>query len=138
MELILSEKSNVPIIIYEPRGIDYIIYIIAVMKCNCYYIPLELNIPIERLQTIYEDVGSKLIISNEIKSDVMYIIYTSGTSGKTKGVKILYKNLYKLVNSYEDILYHKFSEKINVGVMASFSFDASVKQIYASLFFGHT
>ena len=159
-------KSNVPIIIYESRGIDFIVYMIAVIKSGCYYIPIELNTPVERVKIIYEDVNAALIITNNCESDemnvyspkdegttviaenfespvfsmenIMYIIYTSGTTGKPKGVKILYRNLYNLMSSFENILYHKFSETVNVGVMASFSFDASVKQIYSALYFGHT
>lgn len=159
-------KDNVPIIIYESRGIDFIVYMIAVIKSGCYYIPIELNTPIERVKVIYEDVSAALIITNNYVSDemdvyspkddestevvedlktpvfsmenIMYVIYTSGTTGKPKGVKILYRNLYNLLSSFDNILYHKFNKKINIGVMASFSFDASVKQIYSSLYFGHT
>ncbi len=161
----INGTQKIPVVIYEPRGIEFIIHIIAVLKCGCFYIPIEPSIPLERVISIYNDVGASLIISNmdidcddlsvlkidsslechdifeysEISNDdLIYIIYTSGTSGKPKGVKIMYRNLYNLLQSFYDILYHHFSSPVNIGVMAAFSFDASVKQIYAALYFGHT
>lgn len=164
-------KEHVPILIYNARGIEFIEYMIAVLKCGCFYIPLEHSFPVERVKYIYDDVGAALILTdrsdlfdnklyktlaldnwdrciNDYKnkqdylnineSDLIYAIYTSGTSGKPKGVKIMYSNVINLIESFYDILYFKFDEPIQVGVLASFSFDSSVKQIYCSLFYGHT
>lgn len=165
----IAYKKKCPIIIYQSRGTEFIIFMIAVMKCNCFYIPLEDTTPIERLKYIYDDVQAQLILStiNELKideykllqvdfyrfsnqknyelksndfedNDLVYVIYTSGTSGRPKGVKIKYSNLENLVTSFWRILYHNFSSSINVAVLASISFDASVKQIFCSLYYGHT
>lgn len=65
-------------------------------------------------------------------------MYTSGTTGKPKGVKITYENLMNLIKSFEKIIYHNYDEHINVAVIAPFSFDASVKQIYCSLYYGNS
>lgn len=37
-----------------------------------------------------------------------------------------------------EIIYYKFESNVNVGVLASFNFDASVKQIFSSIYFGYT
>ncbi len=155
------------IVIYQSRGIQFIKYIIAILKCNCYYVPLENTVPIERLKYIYNDVNALMIISenevslednykvlnpsnitkletvnisssNHMEKDLVYVMYTSGTSGKPKGVKIKYSNLKNLVYSFNKIVYHNFDNKVNVGVIASFCFDASVKQIFCALFYGHS
>ena len=166
IQKILKGEKQQPIIIYQKRGIKFIQYMIAVLKCNCYYVPVEDNVPIERVLYMYSDISAAMILSDEIEfdnnrefevcsfdtkeemlcnytmeeiseDDLVYVMYTSGTSGKPKGVKIMYSNLINLIKAFEDILYHKFMESVNVGVMASFSFDSSVKQIYCALYYGH-
>lgn len=165
----IGNKANCPIVIYQKRGLEFIECIIAIMKCGCYYVPVENTIPIERVKYIYNDVQAELIISDDLiiesnqykvlnigseqlvykekkfldipelqENDLVYVMYTSGTSGKPKGVKIKYSNLQNLVESFWNILYYNISESVNVGVLASFGFDSSVKQIYCSLFYGHT
>ena len=165
---LINYKSQVPIIIYHKRNITFIEYMIATLKCGCYYIPLEHNIPLERVKYIYDDVQAQLIITdlkdkfnknfnvvdfsnttnyksikkplktNFSENDIIYVMYTSGTSGNPKGVKIKYSNLINLLDSFDEILYNRFKNSISVGVLSSFSFDASVKQIYCSLYYGHT
>lgn len=160
------KNINVGIIIYEHRGIEFIKYMIAIIKVRCYYIPIEYNMPIERVRYIYKDADARLIISSNTElinlenykvlipkdipqnvtefsniiddDDLVYIMYTSGTSGRPKGVQIQYSNLFNLVRSFKHIIYGEFIEKINVGLIASLSFDASVKQIFCSLYYGET
>jgi len=163
----LLKKKQEPIIIYQKRNPQFVKYMISVLKCGCYYIPLEHNVPAERVKYIYNDINAKLIItdkqasfdsnkynlaffeeienvSNDISlnielhpSDLVYVMYTSGTAGKPKGVKITHSNLANLIEAFYPIVYRNFEEDISVGVLSSFSFDASVKQIYCSLYYGH-
>lgn len=157
-------KHNEPVVIYQRRGVRFIEYMLGVMKSGCCYIPVESEIPLQRLQYILSDSGSKMLLSDELEKidipncecisiernklsdysleniqedDLLYIMYTSGTSGVPKGVKIMYSNLINLIDSFWDILYCNLQEKSSIGVLASFSFDASVKQIYNALYFGH-
>lgn len=67
-----------------------------------------------------------------------YVMYTSGTTGEPKGVMILLSNLMNLVRSFGEILYNEIQNPVNVAVLASFGFDSSVKQIFSSLYYGHT
>lgn len=163
---ILKGDRQRAIIIYQKRGIKFVQYMIAVMKCNCYYVPVDSSVPVDRLLYMYSDIGAAMILSDEIEidnsreckvysfdikeyklcnykleeireDDLVYVMYTSGTSGNPKGVKIMYSNLINLIKAFEDILYHKFADSVNVGVLASFSFDSSVKQIYCALYYGH-
>lgn len=69
---------------------------------------------------------------------LVYMIFTSGTTGKPKGVLIQYNNLENLIEQFLGLLYHDDNNVMNVGMLASFSFDASVKQIYGALFYGNT
>lgn len=164
----LGESKNSPILIYQNRGIEFIIFMIAIMKTGCFYVPLENSMPLERVKYILNDLQAKCIISTQIiegvdksnqinisiddmksecdkfsyyneimDDDLVYVMYTSGTSGKPKGVKIKYTNLFNLINSFWNIVYHQFESSVNIGVLASFSFDASVKQIFCALYYGH-
>lgn len=72
--------------------------------------------------------------------DPVYIIYTSGSSGNPKGVIIEHRNLINLIRSLEARIYYPLVKKrpCRIAVMASFSFDSSVKQIFMALCNGHT
>ena len=73
--------------------------------------------------------------------NLAYVIYTSGSTGKPKGIGITHKNIINLVDGLTDAVYSKYldaDENINVGVITSFMFDASVKQIYGALLNGYT
>ena len=164
----INYRRNVPIIIYRKRDHNFLLSIISVIKAHCFYIPLESDTPVSRVHKICEKVNPAAVICDSENSEIMcnvidvelpiydknepntfydvdiseedivYVIFTSGTTGTPKGVKISYSNLYNLIKSMYKIIYHEFDKKVNVGVMASFNFDASVKQIFSSIYFGHT
>lgn len=64
------------------------------------------------------------------KKDLYYVIFTSGTTGKPKGVKICYENLNSFVYFAKSIVK---ANKNNILNQAPFSFDLSVCDIYLSL-----
>lgn len=71
-------------------------------------------------------------------SDLAYVIYTSGTTGAGKGVMIEQHSVLNLIDGLEHSIYSRYSEALNIALIAPFVFDASVKQIFASLLLGHT
>jgi amino acid adenylation domain-containing protein/non-ribosomal peptide synthase protein (TIGR01720 family) len=70
--------------------------------------------------------------------DIAYAIYTSGSTGKPKGSLIPHRGVVNLVFGLKEILYSYYEGPLNVAQLASFSFDASVQQIFASLLLGNT
>ncbi|WP_428910883.1 amino acid adenylation domain-containing protein [Niallia sp. Krafla_26] len=70
--------------------------------------------------------------------DLAYIIYTSGSTGAPKGVMISHRNVLHLMNGLQETILKRYEdERLNICVVASFMFDASVKQIYMALLNGH-
>ncbi|MGB8455542.1 MAG: AMP-binding protein [Anaerocolumna sp.] len=93
-----------------------------------------INIDEERVllnnQYIEEDLNSP--------NDLAYIIYTSGSTGKPKGALITHKNVVNPVYGLSDTIYSKYSGRLNVALIASYVFDASVQQIFTALLLGHS
>jgi amino acid adenylation domain-containing protein len=72
-------------------------------------------------------------------TDMAYCIFTSGSSGRPKGVMMNHKSVINLVKGLEQKVYSSYKDKaLKVALLASFSFDASVQQIYGCLLQGHS
>ncbi|MGF7047827.1 fengycin family lipopeptide synthetase D [Paenibacillus sp. DS2015] len=70
--------------------------------------------------------------------DLAYVIYTSGSTGEPKGVLIEHAQVMNLVNGLQREIYGNTSDHLQVALLASYVFDASVQQIGSALLFGHT
>jgi amino acid adenylation domain-containing protein len=69
--------------------------------------------------------------------NLAYVIYTSGSTGKPKGVMITHQSLSHFVQAGSEKLYN-ISADDKVLQFASFTFDASVEEIYLALTKGAT
>ncbi len=72
-----------------------------------------------------------------------YLIFTSGTSGKPKGVLVEHGPVINLINAIEKEVYTPLSERINeqflnISCCFSFAFDGSIHHIFTTLLNGHT
>jgi len=70
--------------------------------------------------------------------DTAYAIYTSGSTGNPKGSLIPHRGVVNLVQGLKKEIYAHYEGRLKVAQLASFSFDASVQQIFAALLQGHT
>lgn len=70
--------------------------------------------------------------------DPAYCIFTSGSSGKPKGVLMGHGSVLSLVWGLEKTVYRHYKSGLRVGLLASYAFDASVQQIFGSLLLGHS
>ncbi|MEB3130340.1 bacitracin non-ribosomal peptide synthetase BacA [Bacillus paralicheniformis] len=78
-------------------------------------------------------------LKHDIKPQhLAYVIYTSGSTGKPKGVMIEHHSVNNLVHGLNERIYQHLDAHLNVALVAPYIFDASVKQIFAALLFGHT
>ena len=147
--LIIKNIDKQPVIIIGNKEIWNKAAILACGFAGITYVPIDKTLPIERIKNIKDQVKTNFIIdernisdiissfnSNDIEktllklTDVSYIIFTSGTTGVPKGVKVTYENLDSCVNWLKTLV------KLRNGVIlnqASFSFDLSVADFYLSL-----
>jgi amino acid adenylation domain-containing protein/non-ribosomal peptide synthase protein (TIGR01720 family) len=70
--------------------------------------------------------------------DLAYVIYTSGSTGRPRGVMIEHRSVVNLVAALECAVYRDLPGELQVGLVASVAFDASVQQIFAALMLGHS
>jgi fengycin family lipopeptide synthetase D len=71
-------------------------------------------------------------------SNLAYVMYTSGSTGRPKGVMVEHRNVVNLVWGLWERIYKKYIGAQKVALVAPYVFDASVKQIFASVLLGHT
>ncbi|WP_109302785.1 non-ribosomal peptide synthetase [Aquimarina sp. AU474] len=87
---------------------------------------------------LYQGSTENLDISITV-DDLSYCIFTSGSTGLPKGVMIGHKSVVNLIHGLEDRVYKDLgTSALRVGLLASYSFDASGQQIFGALLKGHS
>jgi len=116
----LKKGDTVAIVI--DHSMELLTALLAVMKCGCTFVPIDIKWPTDRQKLCIKTVEAKLVLChknnrpfkaknllaiayNEIETieniektpvdfeDSIYIIYTSGTTGVPKGVEVPYKGI---------------------------------------------
>ena len=148
--------------------IETIIAIIAILKAGCSYLPIDPELPEERLRHIIESSGTSTLLSPssdfkqncfkgrtvdvnkyidisgdcrniEVDTDsssLAYVIYTSGSTGNPKGVMIEHRSIVNQIYALKKL--YKFDSSLKHVLMAPFTFDPSIQQIFLPLVTGGT
>lgn len=154
------------VVIIPERSIEMIIGILAILKCGAIYVPVDPSYPNERIKYIVETCNPKIILTigkkisfknnkslnikdrnydktnkknpirTQEKDSIAYCIFTSGTTGRPKGVLLNHKGLINLVLNYKEI--YGISENDVLLQFASIAFDQSVWDIFTILVLGGT
>lgn len=130
-----SGHSYVPIDDHTPK--ERVSMIVEEANASCVLAlsdwPLETDNVYNREKVISLMNDEKEYLGKQVVSedDIYYIIFTSGTTGKPKGVQITYNNLI----SFTQWMTHDFYLKKNQRFLcqAPFSFDLSVMDLYPAL-----
>jgi len=161
--LLLENKEKRPVIVYGHKDVYMKATFLACSFAGITYVPIDENIPKERINSIINQVEPYCIIGNfeqenykniskqeiykimendnfnEISTiymnpeDIYYTIFTSGSTGIPKGVKVTYKNLDSCIKWLQSIT--KADNEIILN-QANFSFDLSVADLYLSVISG--
>ncbi len=144
-----------------PHDHRFLVSALAVMRCGAAYLPLDTSHPPQRQQFLLSDSNARLLIDETTYarlttdetdfspplidkasidysrvSDMAYLMYTSGTTGKPKGVMISHRALCHFTYCTAH-LWH-LDEESRISCHAPFIFDASVEDLYPALTCGGT
>ncbi|MBO4400577.1 MAG: amino acid adenylation domain-containing protein [Selenomonadaceae bacterium] len=144
-----------------PRSEFMPVTALGALKAGCAYQPLDPTYPPERLNFMIKDASAKILITTkelrplitdfggevlfvdeipraenvalpEVKpEDIFILLYTSGSTGVPKGVRLTHKNLVCFINWYKK--FFSLNESQCVGAYASFGFDANMFDTYPAL-----
>jgi amino acid adenylation domain-containing protein len=145
------------------RSPEMIVGVLAILKAGAAYVPLSPDTPPGRLQTIFQDAGVELLVTEAEPSDsellpgvrrlgaalakapasrrtpgssnLAYVIYTSGSTGQPKGVGVTHRNLVH--STCARFIY--YDEPVHSFMLVSpFFFDSSIAGIFWTLCQGGT
>ncbi|MBL1100668.1 non-ribosomal peptide synthase/polyketide synthase [Streptomyces coffeae] len=135
----------------QPRTADMVVAILAVLKSGGAYLPLDPELPAERLAFLVADAEPALVLdeavlrelsAGEAVSDATdtgrtaaldpdgaaYVIYTSGSTGRPKGVAVSHRAMVNLlVNHRHGLVAEAGGGRLRAALTASFSFDTSLE-----------
>lgn len=161
-KLIVEPKQIVAICM--KHSIEYFIAVLAVMKLNHCFLPIDPNSPKARIEYILNDAKCAILIIDSLEndkfnkttlnisninylveeknittkingSDLAYCIYTSGSTGTPKGVKISHENLSNYI-TWASKFYLDDSDAF--AFYSSIAFDLTITSTFAPLVGGNT
>ncbi len=131
------------------HGIEMIAAMLAVLKSGAAYVPAEPALPRDRIDYMMQRAGVKLVITDDYcrelpeastmpdrsKPDgVAYVLYTSGTTGKPKGVQVENRSVVNYAEAFEAEFHVAPGD-----VMLQYSvcaFDIFVEEVFTTLLNG--
>ncbi len=140
-----------------PRSIDAYCAILAILKAGAAYVPIDPDWPSDRIAWMLEDSGASVILTAaqlaahaaEIAEespealppeacanprDLCYVVYTSGTTGRPKGVMVEHRNASHIVRAEADIFEVRADDRVYQG--AALFFDLSIEEIWLAFHAG--
>ncbi|MGH9322642.1 MAG: amino acid adenylation domain-containing protein, partial [Vicinamibacteria bacterium] len=132
------------------RSVTMVVSMVAVAKSGGAYLPLDPSYPEERLRYMVEDAGASLVLTSEEELEVagdseenpepvsnggslLYVMYTSGSTGQAKGVLVPHRAVTRLVRSTD---YVSLGVEDVVAQASNGSFDAATFEVWGGLLNG--
>ena len=146
--LLEHNTAKTPVLVYGHKEIYMKASFLACSFAGMAYVPVDKNMPRERVKSIKKQLKPKIIIDENITDimeqkqngeisevymkpdDIYYIIFTSGSTGIPKGVMVSYKNVDSCIKWLQSISNVTKSVILN---HANYSFDLSVADLYLSM-----
>jgi len=149
--------------IWWPRGLALHAAILGIVKSGAAYVPLDREMPADRVLTVMEEVQANALICDQLLAapcpvfeiqefkrsglqplqitapspdNDAYVLYTSGSTGKPKGIPITHRNICHLVRAEQSIIGIREEDHVYQGF--SVSFDMWCEETYISYLSGAT
>ena len=143
------------------RGLDLVVTLLAVLKADGVYVPMDPAYPADRLAHTVEDADLRLVVTDLAEfpggvapaspavlsgcdvplpapsrgaDDAAYVIYTSGSTGRPKGVVVPHRNVLALLAATAEDF--GFGRDDVWTLFHSAAFDFSVWEIWGALLTG--
>lgn len=153
-------KTNQIIAVISEPTIEFMVGILAIMKAKCVYLPIDLELPRKQIEDMLLCADCKYVLSNDLDMDfistiisnddeinnvnlpenelidneIVYVMYTSGTTGNAKGVMVKHESL---INYSEYILKQLgLSEDDRSILVSGVNFDLGYTNIFPMLLAG--
>ncbi|MBB4677123.1 non-ribosomal peptide synthase/polyketide synthase [Crossiella cryophila] len=133
-----------------PRTADLVVAVLAVWKAGAVYLPVDPQLPAERIETLLADARPAVTLTAELyhsaeftaataiqdghdldrplrMDNSAYVIYTSGSTGRPKGVSVEHHSLVNLLLNHRNDFVATAGGKLRVATTAVFSFDTSLE-----------
>ncbi|MFI7099621.1 amino acid adenylation domain-containing protein [Streptomyces sp. NPDC050161] len=153
-----------PVGILLERSADMVAAALAALRTGSSYVPLDPSSPAARLELILQDAAPSVVITSRDLAGLLpdgvpavcvddplpppatgapvavdrdtraYVIFTSGTTGRPKGVQVSHGNVLRLFTSTESL--YGFGPDDVWTLFHSFAFDFSVWEMWGALLYG--
>ncbi len=149
LELGLAPGGGVAVAL--PRGIDYIVAVLATLATPAHFIPIRENTPPKRREAIIQNTGATILVgahpTGELaqaaehlgkqvfnQANLAYMMHTSGSTGQPKRVPVTRHALNNLLSWYGDKLALGLQSKM--AQLSQPSFDLSIPEVFLPLMHG--
>ncbi|QDY81409.1 non-ribosomal peptide synthetase [Streptomyces qinzhouensis] len=130
-----------------PRSVELMVAIYAVVKAGAGYVPVETDLPEQRVEQILDSARPLLLLGEELPDvsgypavnprhelspdNVAYVIYTSGSTGGPKGVSVSHRSIMNRLKW--GLAHFEVGPEDRMLLSTSVSFDVSVPELFAPL-----
>ena len=150
-----SVKREEVVAILLDKSKQLMIAVLGILKSGAAFLPIDINSPDDWKEYILKDSGCQLVITSDEMNNFLsskelytksnpevakltpdnlaYVMYTSGTSGRPKGVLVEHKSIVRLVKPMD---YFPMSADDTILSTGSVSFDATTIEYFGPLLNG--
>lgn len=132
--------------VWWSRGLELHALLLGIMKSGAAYVPLDREMPAERVATVLAEVGARVCFADDdfglpitrlapvprpavapppprcpaTAANFAYVLYTSGSTGRPKGIPITHRQICHLVRAENEVIGIRAEDRVYQGFSVSF------------------